>query len=53
MHNLVICNKEKDKKIVLDDFVLKGVKGFSVKSSADGTTELELKLIIKDFEIEI
>lgn len=43
LHSLKI----EDGKVKLDDFNIKCVTGFEIKSSAAGTTELTLKLIVK------
>lgn len=43
LHSLKIENG----KIKLDDFSLKYVTGYEIKSSAAGTTELILKIIVK------
>lgn len=39
--------------IKLDDFKLKGVKKYKLKSSAAGTTELTLKIIIENSNVLI
>lgn len=43
MHSLKI----QDGEVKLDDFNLKSVTGFEIRSSAAGTTELTLKLIVR------
>jgi len=40
-------------KIKLDDFTLKGVKAYEIKSSVPGTTELTLRLVIEDLKLLI
>lgn len=42
LHTLNIANGE----VKLDDFTLKGVTGYEIKSSAVGTTELVLKMVV-------
>lgn len=37
--------------VKLDDFKLKGVKEYKLKSSAAGTTELTLKIIIENSSV--
>lgn len=37
--------------IQLDEFKLKSVQGYEIKSSAAGTTELTLKLTVKNSDI--
>lgn len=38
-------------EIKLDDFVLKRVTGYEIKSSATGVIELSLKLIVSDLDL--
>jgi hypothetical protein len=45
LHNLSV-NEEGNRGIKLDEFLLEGVTGYKIESSADGTTELTLKMVV-------
>lgn len=47
LHKLTI----KDRNIALDGFVLKGVKSYELKASAENLTELSLKIIVSDSKL--
>lgn len=53
MHTLKIQKKENAEKIILDDFELKDVAEYEIKSSTNKQAELTVKMLVDVDEISI
>lgn len=51
MHGLTIKKSDRGVRLLLDDFELDGVQEYKIESSADGPTELSIKIMVSIAEI--